>query len=103
MYISLIDNKTKSYYRQIIDSTLSIAESQMQESGSPLWISIVNQIKDIKENVVNTQSITDWEDIYDRYSLGRIALEYFEEDDEMYQRLCDIFGGAVHYNELPEE
>ena len=103
MYISLIDNKTKSYYRQIIDSTLSIAESQMQESGSPLWISIVNQIKDIKENIVDTQTIADWEDIFDRYSLGRIALEYFEEDDEMYQRLCDIFGGAVHYNELPEE
>ncbi len=103
MYISLIENKTKSYYRQIIDSTLSIAEDHVKESGSPLWISIVNQIKDIKENVVDTQSLTDWEDFYDRYSLGRIALEYFEEDDEMYQRLCDIFGGAVHYNELPEE
>lgn len=103
MYIPLIDNKTKSYYRQIIDSTLSIAEDLVKEGGSPLWISIVNQIKDIKENVVDSQSITDWEDIYDRYSLGRIALEYFEEDDEMYQRLCDIFGGAVHYNELPEE
>ena len=103
MYISLIENKTKSYYRQIIDSTLSIAEDHVKESGSPLWISIVNQIKDIKENVVDTQSLTDWEDFYDRYSLGRIAIEYFEEDDEMYQRLCDIFGGAVHYNELPEE
>lgn len=103
MYISLINNKTKAYYRQIVDSTLAIAEDHVKESESPLWISIVNQIKDIKENVVETQSITDWEDIYDRYSLGRIALEYFEEDDEMYQRLCDIFGGAVHYNELHDE
>ena len=103
MYISLINNKTKAYYRQIVDSTLVIAENHVKESDSPLWISIVNQIKDIKENVVETQSITDWEDIYDRYSLGRIALEYFDENEEIYKRLCDIFGGAVHYNELPDE
>lgn len=103
MYINLSNNQTKAYYRQILDSTLDMAENHMNESESPLWISIVNQIKDIKENVVNTQSITDWEDIYDRYSLGRIALEYFEDGDEMQERLCDIFGGAVHYSELPEE
>lgn len=103
MYISLSNHRTKAYYIEILNSTLEIAEKQLTMIESPLWISIVNQIKDIKENVVNTQSITDWEDIYDRYSLGRIALEYFDDNDEMQDRLCDIFSGAVHYSELPEE
>ena len=103
MYTTLSNNRTKAYYREILDSTLEIAEKQLTNNENPLWISIVNQIKDIKENVVNTQSITYWEDIYDRYSLGRIALDYFDDDDEMQDRLCDIFGGAVHYSELPDE
>ena len=25
---------------------------------------------------------------------------YFDENDEMHERLCDIFYGAVHYKEL---
>ena len=42
----------------------------------------------------------EWEDVYARYSIGSIGVEYFDDDDEMHIRLCDIFHGAVHYCEL---
>jgi hypothetical protein len=41
--------------------------------------------------------------ITERYTLGAIAVKNFDESDEIYQRLCDIFGGAIVYHELPDE
>ena len=53
--------------------------------------------------VIENYSFADWEEIHDRYTLGTLAVRDFPEGDEMQLRLCDIFWGAVHYQELEEK
>lgn len=100
MYTSLSENKTKQYYKKIVDDTLSLAEKRLDEGNHYPWSSIVNQLKDIQVMVVENYSFADWEEIHDRYTLGILAVQEFPEGDEMQSRLCDIFWGVVHYKEL---
>lgn len=93
---------TKKQYQALVDDTLSIALNMMAENNTAIWHSIVNQIKDIKQEVVESQRLKGWDDINDRYTLGMIAVHEFDEEDEMQSRLCDVFRGAVHYNELSD-
>lgn len=102
MYYPLSEKKTKHHYKEILEETLSISKDNLNKYNTSLWNSIVNQILDIKENIVQNQTIDDWEEIYDRYTLGTIAIQNFADDDEMQNRLCDIFGGAVHFDELKD-
>ena len=107
MYIELEKDCSKKRFSQILDETQLIVEEKLLETGQSeeceLWASILVQIKDIREKIVKTRSLTDWEDIYERYSIGQLGLQCFEYDDEMHMRLCDIFYGAVHYIELSNE
>ena len=104
MYIDLERQYTKERYSQILDETHQIAEHELsltiKDGSSDIWISIISQIKDIREKIVESHIFLDWEYVYERYSIGTIGVEYFDDDDEMHMRLCDIFHGAVHYNEL---
>lgn len=104
MYIELEKNFSKKRYSQVLDETQLIVEKKLSVADLPeehdLWTSILAQIKDVREKVVITRCLTDWEDIYERYSIGRLGLQCFESDDEMRTRLCDIFYGAVHYRNL---
>lgn len=104
MYIELEKEYTKERYSQILDETQRIAEQELslapKDDCSDIWISIISQIKDIREKIVESHALLDWEDIYERYSIGSIGIEYFDDDDEIHMRLCDIFYGAVHYFEL---
>ena len=52
--------------------------------------------------VVDNEIIIDSFDIDERYTLGAIAIRYFEEESELRNKLCDIFYGAMHYSEYPE-
>lgn len=103
MYTPLSNNKTKDYYQKIVNETLFISEERLKEEHLLLWNSIVNQLKDIKEMVIEQQAFSDWEEVYDRYTLGTISVREFTEEDEMQARLCDIFWGAVHYSELEDK
>lgn len=103
MYYPLSEKRTRCYYKEILEDTLSISKANLEKYNTSLWQSIVNQLLDIKDNVIEKQLITDWEEIYDRYTLGTIAIQHFNDDDEMRIRLCDIFGGAVHYFEYPDQ
>ena len=106
MYIELEKQYSKTRYSQILDETQHIAEHELslipQNENSDIWISIISQIKDIREKIVEKHILFDWEEIYERYSIGAIGIEYFDDDDEMHMRLCDIFHGAVHYFELED-
>ena len=44
----------------------------------------------------------DEDEIDERYSLGAIATNNFEEGDEIYERLCDILLGAIDYRNYDE-
>lgn len=103
MYQRLSGNKTKSYYKQILKDTMSIVLDLMEQEPDQLKQIIYDQLVDIQKNVVDEGLYSEWEQINERYTLGAIAVKNYEEDDEMYQRLCDIFGGAVMYSDLSEE
>ena len=103
MYRQLSDNKTKLHYKEILNETLLIAEEHLSLEQTTLWNSIVNQLRDIKEKVVEKQTFTGWEEIYDRYTLGAIAVRDFSDNDEMQDRLCDIYSGAIDYSSMPKE
>lgn len=104
MYIDLEKQYTKERYSQILDETQRIVEQELsltqKGEDSDIWISIISQIKDIREKIVESRIYMDWEDVYARYNIGSIGIEYFDDGDEMHMRLCDIFHGAVHYCEL---
>ncbi len=106
MYIELENEYTKERFLKILNETQLIAEHELsrnqQDDENEIWISIISQIKDIREKIVESHVLSDWEQIYERYSIGSIGLEYFDENDEMQNRLCDIFHGAVHYQELAD-
>ena len=104
MYNELEKEYSQKRYRQILDETQEIAEYNLSLTAdsdeSDIWVSIISQINDIRERIIDKQLLYDWEEIYDRFSIGSIGLEYFDDNDEMRLRLCDIFHGAVHYKEL---
>lgn len=66
---------------------------------SRIDITAYYQLVDIQKNVVDEGLYSDWEQINERYTLGAIAVKNYYEDEEMYQRLCDIFGEAIIYSE----
>lgn len=104
MYIKLEEDYTKTRYSQILNETTQIVKNEIlqssQDESTHIWLSIKAQIEDIREKIVESHVLVDWEEIYERYTIGAFGLEYFEEDEEMQTRLCDIFHGAVHYSEL---
>ncbi len=53
--------------------------------------------------IVENQIITDAFEIDERYTLGAIAVRYFEESSELRDKLSGIFYGAIHYSEYPEK
>ena len=103
MYQRLFDNKTKYYYKQILNDTIGIVAGLLEKEHDMLIQNIYDQLADIKKNVVDEYMYSEWEQINERYTLGAIAVKNYEEDDEMYQRLCDIFAGAIMYSELPDQ
>lgn len=106
MYERLTNNSTKQGYRQLLLDTYSIVEKRIETSSSNdelmLWQDIIYQINDIRVFVTAQNCSRDWKEIYQRYSIGRIAVQCFDENDEMNHRLSDIFYGAVHYREFAD-
>lgn len=102
MYKRLATEKTRQYYNKILMRTLFLSEERLLKEQSVLWNSIVNQLRDIKVMIVEKQVLSDWEDVYERYTIGTIAVREFPENDEMQARLSDIFWGAVHFKELQD-
>ena len=94
---------TQNSYNQLVNETLIIAENRRSLEQTTIWNSIINQLRDIKIMVIEKKTFKDWEEIYERYTLGTIAIHEFSEGDEMRTRLCDIFGGAVDYLSMPEK
>ena len=103
MYKRLEGNKTRTYYKTILDETISIIEEVVIKTPSPLYENLKRQLLDIKMNVVNQQIFSDPEEIFERYSFGAIAVKNLDDEDELQARLCDIFWGTVNYHMLSDE
>ena len=102
MYIRLSENKTKQYYRHLLADTIAIVDEHILIHQDVLWLHIKEQLTDIKLNVVDNDNAGDWEDVYNKYDIGTIAIQLFQDDEEMQERLFDAFSGAVHYHEMDE-
>ncbi|WP_455663853.1 immunity protein Tsi6 family protein [Phocaeicola sp.] len=102
MYIRLYEKATKNYYRQILDETIAIINSNLEQPPLPVYQSVLNQLFDIKENVVKKALLVDPEEISERYSLGGIAVKNFDDNVELQNRLMDIFMGVCDYVLLDE-
>lgn len=102
MYIRLSAHRTKGIYRQILNETIALLKERNHSNNSVLYQNLLLQLADLKENVVEKQKYAGWEQINNRYTIGAIATKNFDNNDELKLRLCDIFGGAIHYAEFPE-
>lgn len=98
MYQKLSNNFTKSYYSQLLEETRQIVIRR--HDGTIIWQSLLSQIEDIQIMIKNGNVSLCWEDIYERYSMGTIAINYFTKEDEMQLRLLDVFYGIVHFDDL---
>lgn len=94
---------TKSRYRYNLCEVTMLFEDLQKKAPSPIFQNIINQLLDIKKMIVENQIITDAFEIDERYTLGAIAVRYFEESSELRDKLSGIFYGAIHYSEYPEK
>lgn len=102
-YLKEFSNReSKRNYRFFLDETIHIVDGIAKQSDSQLFKIISNQLYDIKENVVETGRLTDWTDIDDRYTIGSLAVQNFDDNDPMKDRIQTIFYGAIEYVNLPE-
>jgi hypothetical protein len=96
----LPDNPTKVEYQQLLNETIDIFRIQSKNEDDELSRIILDQLLDIKDNVVELGVLTEWDEINERYTLGGLAVNNFEEKDELGQRLKDVFGGAMEYEKM---
>lgn len=101
MYTRLEDKYTREYYSQVLAETTQMVKALAESDEHPIWKKILSELVDIRQNIVDNQYLTDWDDINEKYDIGRLALQIFDQEDELGQRLCDIFDGAVNYTEMP--
>lgn len=86
---------------------LAIEETKNLMEMSPkvgIYLSIYNQLVDIKQNIIEENKVFSRFELYKRYSLGMIAVKNFDENvDEYAQKLIDSYGGTFDYNKMPDE
>ena len=102
MYKRLYKEESKRYYNRILNETIEIVEECLKQNFSPIYNVIYSQLLDIKKNIVEKAVFTNSDDINDRYTLGSIAVHNFDDNNEMQERLIDIFSGACDYHLLEE-
>lgn len=105
MYTRLNKNRTKKYYREIIN--IVTEETNILKKMSPdirIYLSIYNQLIDIQDKIIVNSIVFSEEELYNRYTLGAIAVKNFDLDNDEYaQKLSDSFGGTFDYYQMPEE
>lgn len=103
MYKRLNTERTQKHYKEILEA--AIAETQLLKDKFPeliMYKGILEQLLDIKKNIVDENKVLSEDDIYDRYSLGAIAVKNFSLENDVYaQKLSDVFGGAFDYYQMP--
>lgn len=96
----LPENATKVEYQQFLNETIDIFRLQCENEDDVLSRVILDQLLDLKENVVDLGALTEWDDINERYTLGGLAIKNYDEDDELGLRIQDVFYGALEYEQM---
>ena len=98
-----LQKETKHNYSVFLNTVICLFGGLVQATDDYLYKIIYAQLIDIKNNVVKTDILTDYDAINERYNLGGLAIKNFEEDDPLRIILTNIFRGALYYPELPEK
>mgnify|MGYP004641106113 FL=1 len=98
--MELSDNYSKAEYILLLNETIEMFRLQCNNEEDFLSQNILEQLLDIKENVIELGVLTEWDDINERYTLGGLAIKNFEKNDELGQRIQNIFLGALNYHNL---
>lgn len=98
--MELSDNYSKAEYIHFLNETIEIFYPRCNNEEDILSQNILDQLLDIRENVIELGVLTEWDDINERYTLGGMAIKNFEEDDELGQRIQNVFCGALNYHNL---
>lgn len=104
MYTRLNKNRNKKYYTKIVGIAIEETERLLKQSPEITMYSVIlNQLIDIKENIIDNNIVFSESELYRRYTIGAIAVKNFElENDEYAQKLSDVFGGTFDYDIMPE-
>lgn len=96
-----LNHATKLNYRLFLEEAKGKFRFLAEKTHNSIYLFIYEQLADIEENVIRLQVYTEWDEINKAYSLGAIAVNNFDENDEVYKCLTDIFYGAIKYSTLP--
>ena len=103
MYSRFTKVPTKKEYQQVLEDTIAFITKLSSKESDSIYPYIVNELKDIYQVIILYKTILDSDDVFERYDIGAISIQHFEESEEIHQRLCDVFYGTVHYQELSDE
>ena len=103
MYSRFTKIPTKKEYQQVLEDTIAFITQLSIKESAPIYPYIVNELNDIYQVIILNKTNLDSDDISEKYDIGAISIQYFEESEEIHQRLCDVFYGTVHYQELNDE
>ncbi len=94
--------ENKSNYKKIMN--LTIIESKELKNKFPdiyVYQIIYNQLKSIKERVIDNQEIITRDEVFNKYSFGSIAAKNFD-DSSFGNNLMFIYGLSYKYANLPD-
>ena len=100
----ITEHKTKQYYKTILSDTIRMLEEEKSASGGyEMYDDILAELYDVKRNVIDSYNYSDPEEIFEKYTFGAIGVKCLDENDELCNRLSDLFYGAYFYNTFPEK
>ncbi|MFC4211613.1 hypothetical protein ACFOWA_10490 [Pedobacter lithocola] len=104
MYTRLEDNMTRKYYQEILEAAIKQAKAEKDGCGEqvPMYVSVYNQLLDIKKNVVEKKRAYTYEQASKRYSIGVIAARNYEDAGDYQSHLFDIYWGIRYYPMMNE-
>lgn len=95
-------NENKNNYRKILD--LTIIESEGLKNKFPeiyIYQIIYNQLKSIKQRVIDNQEIITRDEVFNEYNFGSIAAKNFD-NTSFGDNLMFIYGLSYKYANLPD-
>lgn len=95
--------KTKRHYKSLLNETICALEKVCKEEPTTLFLIFYHQLVDLRLNVVELEILREWDEINERYSFPGLAAKNLDEDNELRQKLSEVFYGAIHYFEYPDK
>lgn len=100
MYIRFSNFNTKRRYIQVLDETIEILKNKISETNDNYLKYISTQLKCVGKSIVDGKSILTKNEIDTYFNFGGYAVKNLPEDDELGNRLIDLYSGLYEFNQL---